>query len=114
MNLKRLIEVLQKHPGGKVLAHGFSNPHSYRGYYECLAFVPARNVTVGSMLQAAKSAVDETYGGWKGGEYTMKETTQVYLANVGCTGDELSETLLGFMLTGVEVPPEDPFEGGQQ
>ena len=98
MKLGKLIETLEKEPKEKVVKHGFDYPHSYRGYYDQLAFEPAENVTVDSMLACAKSAVGATYGGWKGGEYLMDEDTDVWLAEVGCTGETIGPMLLAMML----------------
>lgn len=60
------------------MREGFANPHSYRGYYDQLAFEPAYGVTIGSMLDAAKSAVGAIYYGYKGGSYRMGKWTDVY------------------------------------
>lgn len=98
MQLRDLIEALEKADQTKVVPHGFNNPHSYRGYYEELAFVPAENVTVASMLAAAKSAIGRTFTGWKGGDFTMGEWSNVYLAKIGNTGEELGPRLLAYML----------------
>jgi hypothetical protein len=71
MTLNELIRYLEKEDPKKVVAIGFNNPHSYRGYYEDLAFEPAKNITVGEMLDCAKGALGKTYEGYKGGEYKM-------------------------------------------
>lgn len=98
MFLKELIEELEKHGPSKVVKLGFSTPHSWRGDYSQLAFVPTKNVTVGEMIRCAKEALGSTYTGWKGGEFTMDEYSSVYLAEHGECGEELGPTLLGFML----------------
>ncbi|HTN56799.1 MAG TPA: hypothetical protein VL043_00880, partial [Protaetiibacter sp.] len=61
MYLNELIEELSKRDPSTVVRQGFSNPHSYRGYYDQLAFEPTPNVTVGSMLAAAEEANGSTY-----------------------------------------------------
>ncbi len=61
--LDELIEILAAEPADKVVAVGFHRPHSYRGYYEDLAFEVTTNVTVGTMLAEARSALDSTYQG---------------------------------------------------
>lgn len=104
MELGELIAVLEREPANKVVREGFEKPHSYRGYYDQLAFRPKANAVVGDMLEAAKSAVNATYTGYKGGEYTMTTYTDCWLANYGSTGDELSERLLRYMLAD-EVRP---------
>lgn len=98
MTLANLIAFLEKADSDLKVLHGFSSPHSYRGYYERLAFEPAADVTVKSMLDCAKSALGSTYEGYKGGEYTMGEYTECYLAEYGSCGDEIGESLLTLML----------------
>lgn len=98
MVLKELIEFLESQPADKVVPIGFSRPHSYRGYYECLAFQPKENVTCGEMLEDAKSALGKTFEGYKGGEYVMGEYTDVYIAEHGNTGEQIGPILMGYMV----------------
>lgn len=88
MTLDELIAALEKVDPATEVENGFENPHSYRGYYDELAFEPAENVTVAHMLQQARSARGATYTGWKGGEFTMDGDTPVWLADEGCTTEE--------------------------
>ncbi len=97
MTLSELIAALEKAEPG-VLREGFGNPHSYRGYYECVAFEPQARVTVQSCLDAAREALGSRYEGYKGGEFKMKEYTDVYIAHYGCCGDEIGDRLLRYML----------------
>ena len=98
MYLHELIEELEKHDPAKKVKRGFDGPHSYRGYYDELAFEPTGETTVGAMLKAARSALGETYQGWKGGDFKMDEWTPCHLAYVGDCGESLGATLLGYML----------------
>jgi len=98
VNLQELIARLEKLPKDQAVRYGFARPHSYRGYYNQLAFEPEENTTVGAMLDAANSANGETYEGWKGGEYYMHGDTAVWLANRGEGGEELGHMLLDFIL----------------
>lgn len=100
MDLKQLIEYLEKKDRDMIVPMGFDEPHSYRGDYMCLAFEPAKDVTIGAMLQCAKDAVGNIYQGWKGGEYRMDDDTEVYLAMYGCSGEKIGIVLLEYM-TGV-------------
>lgn len=102
MTLGDLIDELRKHDPAKRVPDGFARPHSYRGYYECLAFEPAKGVTVGSMLEAAVSADGATYQGYKGGDFRMGKYTDVYLAEYGYTGEPLGLLTLRAMLNPVE------------
>ena len=98
MVLEELIEFLEKREPETVVPLGFDSPHSYRGYYDELAFEPRENTTVGAMLACAKQALRETYKGYKGGEYTMGEWTQCHLAPYGNTGEGIGPVLLRYMV----------------
>jgi len=98
MRLGELIEFLEKRDPKQVVKLGFSNPDSYRGYYDELMFEPTENITIGDMLKAAKSALGTTYHGYKGGEYEMDEWTRVWLSKYGTTGESLGLTLLKYMV----------------
>jgi hypothetical protein len=98
MRLKELIEELEKHHPAKHVPLGFGRPHSYRGYYEQLAFSPVENTTVGDMLNAAKTAMGKTFTGYKGGEYEMGEWTECNLAEYGSCGETIGPVLLRYML----------------
>jgi hypothetical protein len=101
-SLESLIARLKAEDPAKVVAVGFAEPHSYRGYYEDLAFEVRLDTTVGEMLAAAESAVGATYHGWKGGEYTMKGWTACWLVRSrGECGETIGSLLLDFMLGGV-------------
>jgi hypothetical protein len=97
MTLGELIAVLETAEPDLVLPLGFSNPHSYRGDYMDLAFEPTVNVTVGAMLADARTALGNTYQGWKGGDYTMDAYTECWLAEEGSSAD--SETVGPILLT---------------
>jgi hypothetical protein len=98
MNLEELIDFLSTRRPEIAVPLGFHNPHSYRGYYDCVAFEPLENTTVGEMLEVAKEALGSTYQGYKGGDFTMSEYTDVYLAEWGKTGEMIGEVLLRYMV----------------
>ncbi|GAB7044878.1 hypothetical protein [Catenuloplanes indicus] len=98
MFLEDLITALAAEDRNKPVKHGFGSPHSYRGFYEQLAFEPIENTTVGAMLDAACEALDATYEGYKGGTYRMDSLTECWLAEYGSTGEQLGPTLLRGML----------------
>ncbi len=98
--LRKVIKILKEYPFDRVIKKGFGSPNSYRGYYECLAFAPATNVTIGSMLEEAESANGATFTGYKGGEYRMDLEAPCYIASYGSYGgdnDILTEPLLRLM-----------------
>ena len=56
---------------------------SYRGFYNHLALMGTTdNATVGSVLEDARSAIGSTFSGYKGGDYTMDESTPIWWARV--------------------------------
>jgi hypothetical protein len=98
MKLGELVSFLSTRDPNLTVPLGFGFPHSHRGNYEDLAFKPVLNTTVGAMLQSAASALNKTYSGWKGGDYTMNEWTDCWLADWGCVGETLGEYLLRYMV----------------
>ena len=116
LELGGIIAALEAEDPRRVLPFGFHNPHSYRGYYNQLAFEPAANISIRDMLAAARSALGATFQGWKGGDYTMAADTDCWLANEGdCSNDQIGPVLLTFMLAQptvelLEEPPALPAE----
>jgi hypothetical protein len=109
LSLGGLIARLEQEDPAQVLPIGFAEPHSYRGYYEQLAFEPRRNIRVGDVLSAARSALGATYEGYKGGDYTMDEHTDCWISNYGEDSDNkigplLLELLLAQRPDGGEGP----------
>jgi hypothetical protein len=100
LRLGELIEILRGCDPSRVLPIGLGEAHSYRGYYDELAFVPTPNTSIGQMLERAEGAVGEVFDGWKGGEYRMDLNTPCWLAEGGETGETLGTVLLGLMLKG--------------
>lgn len=103
MKLGELIERLRAHPNpDDVLSEGFHHAHSWRGVYAWLAFEPASDVTVRSMLTTAEGAHGTWFTGWKGGDFRMALDTPVFLSVEGTCGsedeDELTATRLEEML----------------
>lgn len=98
MSLGELIAALSRLDPELVVPFGFGNPHSYRGYYDELAFEPRENVKVGDMLADARSALGATFQGYKGGDFTMTEYTPCWLAEWGSTGETLGPVFLGLIL----------------
>lgn len=86
--LGELIEWLEKQDPKREVVCGFGAPMSYRGYYDQVAFAPVDKTTFGEMLQHAKAALGATFIGYKGGEYTMHEYTDCWIAEYGETGGD--------------------------
>lgn len=101
MVLGELIEALEEkfnQDPGYVAKLGFAYPHSYRGFYDALAFEPVENIGVYEMLSEAQSALGKTFEGYKGGDFLMGSYSEVYLAEYGNVGEEIGPTFLRFIL----------------
>jgi hypothetical protein len=105
MNLGELIAELERMPQDLVV-DGFSNPHSYRGFYDDLAFEPASGVTIGAMLRDCRSALGATFQGHKGGDYEMGEYTICWLAEHGSYGDPIYPVWLRLIVREAELKQE--------
>lgn len=78
---------------------GFGRPLSWRGDYSEVCFEPVQDTTVGTMLFHAQSAVDTTFHGYKGGEFTMRQTTPCHINFHGeCGDDAITPFMLAWML----------------
>ena len=75
---------------------GFGSPHSYRGYYDEVAFELWFNTSIKEMLLCVNRALTETFIGWKGGEFTYNLDTLCHIAYKGhCSeNDEFTEQML--------------------
>lgn len=105
LGLGKLIERLEREDPARILPIGFDDPDSYRGYYDDVAFSPRRDIAVGEVLAAARSALGATFRGYKGGEYTMREYTQCWIATYGDTSDNMIGPLLLELLLAQGVEP---------
>lgn len=103
MTLGTLVKFLKSRDKNEIVEIGFSDPHSYRGYYEQLAFEPKAKVCVKQMLDSAKSALGQIYCGYKGGEYTMDKFTTVNLSEYGRTGCEITREVLALMFKDLSI-----------
>tara|TARA_B100001105_G_C22242256_1_gene378776 strand:+ start:269 stop:544 length:276 start_codon:yes stop_codon:yes gene_type:complete len=84
-----LIEVLDTCPKDAVFERGFSNPHSYRGHYSELAVEPEEDQKVTDMLDCLWAVLDTTLEGYKGGEFLMDGSVDVYLSMYSTTSTTL-------------------------
>ena len=95
----------------RVVAEGFGAANSYRWDHEQIAFEPAANVTIGSMLNHVYAAIGKLFEGYKGGNYTMpmNMNTPVNIAAYGqySDDDELTFARLERMLAQPEACDDD-------
>lgn len=109
MTLNELIRMLKKADPSTLVAKGFGRGHSYRGYYEQLAFEPVENTTIKAMLIEAEASIGVTYSGYKGGEYTMSGDSPVWIAEYGHCGDEITVSMVMDWVEGV-APQVEPLK----
>ena len=94
MNLGQLREVFDNMEDKSfVFTEGFYTPHSYRGYYNELAFEPAANNQVRDIQEALEQAYTDAFTGYKGGTYEYSSTTSCHLSWIGEAGDETGDKL---------------------
>lgn len=77
LTLGKLKEGFEKLDPNKVLEIGISEPFSWRGSYDEVAFSIIKNVTVKECLDNIEKAFTETFYGYKGGEYKYFDKTPV-------------------------------------
>ena len=97
LTIGKLLPTLEVNPkfaiqiDGKKLALYY--PHSYRGYYEDVAFCskPSGQTARGLATLIKRSVLGKTFEGYKGGDFTMTEHTMMHHASPGDCGEPLSE-----------------------
>lgn len=98
MNVQSIIDYLEEYKtenGDCIVANGWYNSDSYRGYYQELAVEPADfPVTIETLINTLRDSIGETFQGYKGGEYMMEEDSTVFYASYGCTGPEITKAFL--------------------
>lgn len=89
MTLGELIEALEAMPTDAEVVN-LCDPHSYRGYYDDLAFERGEGTRpAAELLRECRIANGSTFTGYKGGEFRMGEQTPVWVAAYGCCGERL-------------------------
>jgi hypothetical protein len=98
MTLGSLIAILKEFPPDMEM-QVITGAHSYRGYYEDLAFDvniatpggPVSTQTVALNLEYCESLLNQTFTGYKGGDFQMHAKTPVWVAHYGCCGMKIKE-----------------------
>jgi hypothetical protein len=92
MTLGKLITKLKSRDGEAGVYFDFCNLiptsfNSYRGYYEQLALGYTDDMqaqmTVSRLRESAIECLDDTFTGYKGGEYKMTRDTKLWADNIG-------------------------------
>lgn len=101
IHLGDLIEKLRAEGEDAFVAPALGSPHSYRGYYEqlCLEIVgPSMSAAqLAEMLE--EHCLGVTFEGYKGGDFTMGQWTEVWVGQYGTSyGDLIGPTLYEFLL----------------
>jgi hypothetical protein len=100
--VRKVLDLDEPAKTGTVLKRGFHHPHSYRGYYDRLGVEWTGDITIGTMIYTLRGAIGETYQGWKGGDYTMDESTEVHACKErGYTGEPVTPWMLECLVRGI-------------
>lgn len=85
------------------------DPHSYRGYYDDLAFeTTSETRTVAEVLKEAEECLGACFEGYKGGEFRMGEDTPLWNAYYGDTGRAI---ILALPISeGVQLLTKGPYD----
>lgn len=84
-----------------VFTYAFNKAHCYRGYYNEVAFQPAKFVSLAEVKTSLNAALFDTFVAYKGGEYEYDENTPVNLSFIGMSimdAPEKFEKLVNDML----------------
>lgn len=100
LTLGAMIDGLEAMPASAIVTFSGGgspcNPSSYRGYYEDLAFnIQSEPITVSELLSEAKSALGETFVGYKGGNFVMERDTPLWASPYGSSS--------GIAITGMRL-----------
>lgn len=87
--INEIYKMLSKLPEDTVFVNGFSSAHSYRGSYHNLAVEPCGETSVLEMMVCLSEAIDQTFTGYKGGEFPMDGTEELFLAYEGNCGSRI-------------------------
>lgn len=84
MYLGEFQEYIKSLPKKTVFDYSISDPMSFRGYYDEVAFeIEEGSMTREECLKKIKKALTDTFTGYKGGEYTYNEYTPIHFCNYG-------------------------------
>lgn len=98
MDMRELIEYLttemMKGNSQLVVKNGWYQAESARANYSDLGLRPKQDVTIESMLNVVEGALGQTFQGYKGGDFEMKEYSEVWLAEYSTTGEPVTKLWL--------------------
>lgn len=107
LTLGELIAQLAALPGDGIV-RGLGELMSYRGYYCDLAFEPSdADEPVAVLLERCRAAMGRIYQGYKGGDFLMGETTPLWIAPYGSSGERLTGLNVGTVPITPMTAPED-------
>ena len=97
MTLESAVNRASQFPGEKIVVfengRGPVKEMSYRGYYSDLAFSTGAPPTVAEFLARCQAAIGKTYEGYKGGDFTMEESTPLWRAEYGSMGEAIIDAV---------------------
>ena len=105
MTVQSLIDTLDAMPADTTVGLAMS-AGSYRGYYEHVGIEEGKSFSE-SLSLYLKGLIGTTMHGWKGGDYTFRGDSYVFVADHGYTG----LALCGFSPTGEPIGVESRYFG---
>lgn len=79
MNLEQFKEHIESFPEGTIFKYGISEPFSWRGIYAEVAFrIDNIRMTREDILDNINKAYTEVFTGWKGGDFTYNDCTDIH------------------------------------
>ena len=97
--LGHLIKLLEDN-NDVMLEYGFSHPHSFRGYYEDLAFeLTEKPQSAIDALAVVKPCLSRTFKDYQGGDFKMYNESSVWFAYEGSGGgQQIGEMLMHLLM----------------
>lgn len=82
MNVSKFKNHIESFPDGKQFKFGISQPFSWRGSYDEVAFsILEQPMTKEEILAKIELAYTETFKGYKGGQYKYNDHTDIHFEN---------------------------------
>lgn len=79
MNLKQFKDYIESFPDFHIFDNGISYPFSWRGSYDEVAFdIEFDQMSKEEVLKRIDDAYEDTFGGYKGGEYRYCDWTPIH------------------------------------
>ncbi len=99
MTIKSLVDKLKTYKDDQLIQR-IDDPHSYRGYYSDLSLEDkGGTMQVHELIRCLVLCLNETFEGYKGGDFIMGEDTPLWIADYSTTGVKIVGIKEGEVLT---------------